>query len=96
MFFVVISMDTAFCPGDDDDADDAEDEDGEGSEAIPSCGDYVMHYLSLFWKLLFATVPPTGKLVNETGTEFISSCFNWSLILRTDLFIIYNPIGSTK
>jgi len=36
-------------------------EDGEvKEEPLPSCGDYVMHYLSLFWKLLFATVPPTG------------------------------------
>lgn len=46
--------------GDDDDDGD-EDDDGEKEEVLPSCGDYVMHYLSLFWKLLFATVPPTGK-----------------------------------
>ncbi|XP_061104257.1 sodium/calcium exchanger 2a isoform X3 [Conger conger] len=27
---------------------------------VPSCFDYVMHFLTLFWKLLFACVPPTG------------------------------------
>lgn len=27
----------------------------------PSCTDYFMHFLTLFWKLLFAFIPPTGK-----------------------------------
>ncbi len=41
--------------------DEDEDEEGEeGEERLPSCGDYVMHFLSLFWKVLFAFVPPTG------------------------------------
>ena len=35
--------------GDDDDEEDVE----------PAYSDYVMHYLSLFWKVLFAFVPPT-------------------------------------
>uniref|UniRef100_A0A672HSS4 Sodium/calcium exchanger 1-like n=1 Tax=Salarias fasciatus TaxID=181472 RepID=A0A672HSS4_SALFA len=26
---------------------------------LPSCFDYVMHFLTVFWKLLFALVPPT-------------------------------------
>ena len=46
--------------GDDDEGEEDE-ESGEKEEALPSCGDYVMHYISLFWKLLFATVPPTGR-----------------------------------
>ena len=33
------------------------DEDDE--DAQPSYGDYVMHYITLFWKILFAFVPPT-------------------------------------
>ncbi|KAM4604372.1 sodium/calcium exchanger 1a isoform 2-T2 [Polymixia lowei] len=37
--------------------DDDEDECGE--EKMPSCFDYVMHFLTVFWKLLFALVPPT-------------------------------------
>ncbi|XP_034393186.1 sodium/calcium exchanger 1-like isoform X15 [Cyclopterus lumpus] len=35
-------------PGGDDD-----------DEKLPSCFDYVMHFLTVFWKLLFALVPPT-------------------------------------
>merc|ERR1719444_714765 len=27
---------------------------------MPSCGDYIMHFLTLFWKLLFALIPPTA------------------------------------
>jgi solute carrier family 8 (sodium/calcium exchanger) len=45
--------------GDDDDDDNG----AEGKEAKkPSCGDYVMHSLSFFWKVLFAFVPPTDYL----------------------------------
>ncbi|XP_023723619.1 sodium/calcium exchanger 3 isoform X2 [Cryptotermes secundus] len=40
-------------PGDDGGGDDDEE------EKLPSCGDYVMHFITLFWKLLFAFVPPT-------------------------------------
>ncbi|XP_068606630.1 sodium/calcium exchanger 1a [Brachionichthys hirsutus] len=29
-------------------------------ETPPSCSDYVLHFLTVFWKLLFALVPPTG------------------------------------
>ncbi|XP_060929145.1 sodium/calcium exchanger 2b isoform X3 [Limanda limanda] len=36
------------------------DEDEEGQqENLPSCYDYVMHFLTVFWKVLFACVPPT-------------------------------------
>ncbi|XP_057218050.1 sodium/calcium exchanger 1a isoform X3 [Triplophysa rosa] len=30
-----------------------------GEEKMPSCFDYVMHFLTVFWKILFAFVPPT-------------------------------------
>jgi len=39
--------------------DDDDDEEG-GEEKLPSCMDYVMHFLTIFWKVLFAFVPPTG------------------------------------
>uniref|UniRef100_A0A8U7N5E8 Solute carrier family 8 member A2 n=1 Tax=Corvus moneduloides TaxID=1196302 RepID=A0A8U7N5E8_CORMO len=40
-----------------------EDEDDEGrEERLPSCFDYVMHFLTVFWKVLFACVPPTALL----------------------------------
>ncbi|XP_035993577.1 sodium/calcium exchanger 1 isoform X3 [Fundulus heteroclitus] len=36
-----------------------DDDDDCGEEKLPSCFDYVMHFLTVFWKLLFAFVPPT-------------------------------------
>ncbi|KAM7008787.1 sodium/calcium exchanger 1a isoform 2-T2 [Tautogolabrus adspersus] len=36
-----------------------DDDDECGEEKMPSCFDYVMHFLTIFWKLLFAFVPPT-------------------------------------
>ncbi|KAM9477873.1 sodium/calcium exchanger 3 isoform 2-T2 [Clarias gariepinus] len=36
-----------------------EDDDDAGEERLPSCFDYVMHFLTVFWKVLFACVPPT-------------------------------------
>lgn len=50
----------------DDDGDDGEE---GGMAASPSCFDYVMHFLTLFWKILFAFIPPTGKF--EHTTDFI-------------------------
>jgi len=58
--------------GDEDEGEEGE----EGSKAeevseapsVPSLGDYIMHCLSLFWKVLFAFVPPTGwsdRLLNS-------------------------------
>ncbi|XP_062496544.1 sodium/calcium exchanger 2 [Pezoporus occidentalis] len=38
-----------------------EEEEEEGrEERLPSCFDYVMHFLTVFWKVLFACVPPTA------------------------------------
>ena len=34
-------------------------EEGDSEPSKPSFGDYMMHYLTLFWKILFAFVPPT-------------------------------------
>ncbi|XP_056135819.1 sodium/calcium exchanger 1a isoform X1 [Lampris incognitus] len=36
-----------------------DDDDDCGEEKLPSCFDYVMHFLTVFWKVLFALVPPT-------------------------------------
>ncbi|CAH8563912.1 unnamed protein product [Dicrocoelium dendriticum] len=32
---------------------------GTEGEKLPSCTDYVMHFLTVFWKVMFAFVPPT-------------------------------------
>ncbi|XP_019748272.1 sodium/calcium exchanger 2b [Hippocampus comes] len=39
-------------------AGDDDEEEGR-EEHLPSCYDYVMHFLTVFWKVLFACVPPT-------------------------------------
>nr|XP_032811898.1 sodium/calcium exchanger 2-like isoform X3 [Petromyzon marinus] len=39
--------------------DDDDDDGGGGEERMPSCCDYIMHFLTVFWKVLFACVPPT-------------------------------------
>ncbi|XP_056623487.1 sodium/calcium exchanger 1b isoform X4 [Triplophysa dalaica] len=40
-------------------AGEDDDEEECGEEKLPSCFDYVMHFLTVFWKVLFAFVPPT-------------------------------------
>ncbi|ODM93025.1 Sodium/calcium exchanger 2, partial [Orchesella cincta] len=42
-----------------EDGGDEDEEGGEAEEKVPSCGDYVMHFLTIFWKIIFACVPPT-------------------------------------
>lgn len=38
------------------------DDEGEDSEeSSPSAMDYIMHFVTLFWKVVFAFIPPTGK-----------------------------------
>jgi len=39
--------------------DEGEEGDENGEPAAPSVSDYVLHYISLFWKVLFAICPPT-------------------------------------
>merc|ERR1712001_740971 len=51
--------------------DDDEEEGEEGEEKMPSCGDYIMHFLTLPWKLIFAFIPPTA-LANGYPTFVIS------------------------
>ena len=50
--------------GDDDDEEEGGEEgEGEAEEKMPTCGDYIMHFLTLFWKIIFAFIPPAGKLL---------------------------------
>merc|ERR1711884_811348 len=51
--------------------EDEEEEEGEGEEKMPSCGDYIMHFLTLPWKVLFALIPPTA-IYNGYPTFVIS------------------------
>merc|ERR1719249_365483 len=50
----------------------------EGEEKMPSCGDYIMHFLTLPWKLIFAFIPPTamanGYVTFVISIAFIGAC----------------------
>merc|ERR1712241_1531761 len=35
-------------------------EDLKKEEKMPTCGDYIMHFLTLFWKVIFSFIPPAG------------------------------------
>lgn len=62
--------------GDDDDGE------GTGEAAAPSTLDYLMHGLTILWKVLFAFVPPTGKFARY--------------ILSTATFPKENGLGSSR
>merc|ERR1739844_310811 len=62
-----------------EDDDEEEGEEGEeGEEKMPSCGDYIMHFLTLPWKLIFAFIPPTamanGYITFVVSIAFIGAC----------------------
>ncbi|XP_036379881.1 sodium/calcium exchanger 2a isoform X2 [Megalops cyprinoides] len=50
-----------------------DDEDENHEAPLPSCCDYVMHFLTVFWKVLFACVPPT-EYWNGWACFIVSIC----------------------
>ncbi|KAM8833792.1 sodium/calcium exchanger 3 isoform 1-T1 [Synchiropus picturatus] len=64
-----------------------EDEDDGGEERLPSCFDYVMHFLTVFWKVLFACVPPTDYLNGW-------ACFLISIVIIGVLTAIIGDLAS--
>ncbi|KAL5108452.1 Sodium/calcium exchanger 3 [Taenia crassiceps] len=69
--------------GDDDDLEAI----AEGGVKMPSCMDYVMHFLTVFWKVLFAFVPPT-----EYAGGWV--CFVVSIIVIGFLTAIIGDLAS--
>jgi len=69
------------------DDDEEEGGDEEGEEALPSCMDYTMHFLTIFWKVIFATVPPTDYLSGW-------ACFVVSIIMIGACTAIVGDIAS--
>lgn len=67
-------------PGDDDEED--------SEEKLPSCSDYVMHFLTLFWKVLFAFVPPTDYWGGW-------ACFSVSIIMIGVLTAFIGDLASS-
>ncbi|XP_061650921.1 sodium/calcium exchanger 3 isoform X2 [Phyllopteryx taeniolatus] len=64
-----------------------EDEDDTGEERLPSCFDYVMHFLTVFWKVLFACVPPTDYLNGW-------ACFAVSIVIIGLLTAVIGDLAS--
>jgi len=48
--------------GDDDDEEEEAEDGEEKEEKLPTCSDYIMHFVTVFWKLCFAIIPPTDLL----------------------------------
>ncbi|XP_071482369.1 sodium/calcium exchanger 1-like [Diadema antillarum] len=65
----------------------AGDDDADGEEKLPSCGDYVMHFLTIFWKILFAFVPPT-----DIGGGW--ACFVVSILIIGGLTAVIGDLAS--
>merc|ERR1712073_271252 len=54
--------------------DDEEGEEGEeGEEKMPSCGDYIMHFLTLPWKLIFAFIGACTAIIGDVAGHL--GCF---------------------
>ena len=47
--------------GDDDDDVVESGEDNDDDDKPATCKDYMLHFISFFWKFLFAFVPPTSE-----------------------------------
>ncbi|XP_076313894.1 sodium/calcium exchanger 3-like isoform X2 [Tachypleus tridentatus] len=68
---------------------DGEDEDeGNGDEEkMPTCSNYIMHFFTLFWKIIFAFVPPTDYVDGWL-------CFVFSIIVIGFLTAIIGDLAS--
>ena len=62
------------CHTGDDDEEEEEEGEGDGEEKMPTCGDYIMHFLTLIWKVMFAFIPPAGKAHVSQRPLFTHCC----------------------
>ena len=62
-------------------------EEGEQEERMPSCGDYVMHFSCLVWKIMFAFVPPTDYYNGW-------ACFSASILVIGILTAVIGDLAS--
>lgn len=59
-----------------DDDDVVESGEGTDREDQPAtCKDYILHFISFFWKFLFAFVPPTSKHTALQIRQFLINIF---------------------
>jgi hypothetical protein len=64
----------------DDEEEEGGEEGAEPEEKMPTCGDYIMHFLTLFWKVIFAFIPPAGKFL------IVSTTALWTTIILQLLY----------
>merc|ERR1719189_2038519 len=64
---------TVQAEGDDDEEEEGGEEGEEKEEKMPTCGDYIMHFLTLFWKVIFSFIPPAG-IANGYPCFVVSIC----------------------
>lgn len=67
-------------------SDGGDDDDSDAGEA-PTCAAYFLHFITLFWKLLFAFVPPTG-----IGNGYL--CFTISILCIGFVTAIIGDVAS--
>ncbi|XP_012161483.1 sodium/calcium exchanger 1 [Ceratitis capitata] len=71
----------------DDDEEDDDDADDDYDDAGPTAWEYVMHFLSIFWKICFAIIPP-AKIYNGYP------CFLVSIILIAICTAVLGDVAS--
>ena len=77
---------------DDDDVDADNDDKPKAPPREPTSLEYLVHFLSVFWKVLFATVPPTEML--NGWLCFVVSIF-WIGVLTTVVGDVASHVGCT-
>ena len=77
---------------DDEDDDDDDDDADKGPPREPTSVEYLVHFLSVFWKVLFATVPPT-EMFNGWPC-FVVSIF-WIGVLTAVVGDVASHVGCT-
>jgi len=60
---------------DDDDVVESGDAEEEEGDKPATCKDYMLHFISFFWKFLFAFVPPTSKKKDFSSIKIIKNNF---------------------
>jgi len=64
---------------------------------MPSCGDYIMHFLTLPWKLVFAFIPPTGNFYHSLFEQIVHNdvdlqfykLFQWEELVVVHFFNVF-------
>jgi len=87
VYDIVWFIDYRFFSGEDTDSKEITE------QTTPSFFDYIMHYLTLPWKLLVACCPPTSKLKNfQQSIHCVSKSAYLRLLERLVVFCLFDNI----